>query len=140
MLIATKLLGEVEIKKEDIISFENGILGFEDEKKFALLPLGEESPFVLLQSIVNDGLGFIMSYPFAFFPDYQFSLSQEEREEMKLTSGEDALAYTIVTVQNPFKESTMNLLAPIVINNKEHTGKQIVLREENYTTKHSFPK
>ena len=44
--------------------------------------------------------------------------------------------YTIVTLSKEFKKSTSNLLAPVVINVKEKKGKQFVLNNSPYTTKH----
>ena len=37
MKIETKIFGEIEIADDKIITFENGIIGFPDLKKFALL-------------------------------------------------------------------------------------------------------
>ncbi len=47
MKIQTKFHGEIEIKETDIFTFESGIPGFLDEKKFTLLPL-DETPFFVL--------------------------------------------------------------------------------------------
>ena len=37
MKISTKFHGEIEINDQDIITFQSGIPGFLDEKKFTLL-------------------------------------------------------------------------------------------------------
>ena len=47
---------------------------------------------------------------------------------------------TIVTLHENFKDSTSNLLAPIVINLLGKKGRQIVLNDSIYATKHRlFP-
>lgn len=74
MIIQTKYHGEVTIKEEQIINFSNGIPGFLDQKQFVILPLSEESPFLVLQSLKNAELGFIVSSPFLFFNQYEFDL------------------------------------------------------------------
>ena len=48
--------------------------------------------------------------------------------------------FNIVTLGQTFKESTANLLAPIIINLNNKKGKQFILNDQNYTTKHKlFP-
>lgn len=66
MKIATKFLGEVEIDEQDILTFKLGLLGLEEFKKFILIPISEEHPLVLLQSIEQEDIGFVVAYPFAF--------------------------------------------------------------------------
>ncbi len=36
MKITTKFLGEIEISEQDILKFEHGLLGLEDEKKICI--------------------------------------------------------------------------------------------------------
>lgn len=51
MEIKTAYMGKVEINPSNIISFEHGIPGFEDEKEFVQLPISDESVFQVLQSV-----------------------------------------------------------------------------------------
>ncbi|WP_107942112.1 flagellar assembly protein FliW [Metasolibacillus fluoroglycofenilyticus] len=129
MNIETKFFGEVAIKKEDILIFEAGVPGFPDAQKFVLLPLDADLPLVVLQSIEKQELGFILAYPFAFKKEYSFDISEEEKRALQIEQEDDVVAYAIVTLKETFQESTMNLLAPIVINTKKKFGKQIVLQD-----------
>ncbi|MEO4054175.1 flagellar assembly protein FliW [Solibacillus sp. CAU 1738] len=129
MNIETKFLGEVEIMEEDIYSFKNGLLGFPDLMSFVVLPLDAELPLVLLQSTELSEIGFVVAFPFAFKKDYSFDLGEEDKEDLKIEHEDDVLAYTIVTLQEKFEDSTMNLLAPIVLNVKHKLGKQVVLQD-----------
>ena len=54
MKVNTSRFGEVEIKEEKVITFEDGVLGFENYKKYILLEDG--SGFYWLQSIENGEL------------------------------------------------------------------------------------
>ena len=45
MIIKTKYHGEIRIDEGQIISFENGLPGFNEETQFVVLPLSEDSPF-----------------------------------------------------------------------------------------------
>lgn len=133
MLIQTKFLGEVEINESEILTFEQGLPGFPDNKKFILLALDADLPLALLQSIEEVQIGFVVAFPFAFKKDYAFDLSEEDKEELKLTQEQDVLTYNVMTLKENFSDSTMNLLAPIIINMKEKLGKQIVLQDnDNY--------
>ncbi len=129
MKIATRFLGEIEIVKQDILTFEQGLLGLEDYKKFVLLPIDANLPLVLLQSVDQKEIGFVIAYPFAFKKDYSFDISDEDREQLQIEKEEEVLTYTIVTMKETLEDSTTNLLAPIIINIDKKLGKQIVLQD-----------
>jgi flagellar assembly factor FliW len=129
MKIVTKFLGEVEISEQDILTFEHGLLGLEDEKNFVILPLDADLPLAILQSVNHAESGFVIAYPFAFKKDYSFDISEEDRERLQIDKEEDVLTYTIVTMKETFQESTINLLAPLIINMGKKLGKQIVLQD-----------
>ena len=132
MKITTKFLGEIEIEKQEILTFEQGLLGFEDYKKFILLPIDANLPLVLLQSVDQMEIGFIIAYPFVFKKDYSFDISEEDREQLQIEKEEDALVYAVVTIKENFQDSTINLLAPLIINMDKKLGKQIVLQDNKH--------
>lgn len=136
MKINTKYHGEIEIEDKAIIVFEEGIPSFENEKQFVILPLEEDSPFLILQSVTTPGLGFVIINPFEYFTDYTIDLSEPTVQKLNIANEEQVAIYTILTVQDPFENTTANLSGPIVINVKEQLGKQVILNTEKYTTKH----
>ncbi|NMA48401.1 MAG: flagellar assembly protein FliW, partial [Tissierellia bacterium] len=74
--------------------------------------------------------------------DYDVELSDEEllKIEIEHDGKEQLLVLTIVTLEETFKDSTTNLLAPIVVNLLAKKGKQFVLNDSIYATKHRlFP-
>jgi flagellar assembly factor FliW len=121
---------------DKIIRFERGIPGFLEEKEFIYLEAGEGSPFGFLQSVRNEALAFIVVSPFLFFKDYEFALPEEVRARLELETEEDAVVLTIVTLGKEIKDSTANLIGPIVINLKNFKGEQIILEDKRYTTRH----
>lgn len=129
MKIATKFLGEIEIEEQDILTFEHGLLGLENEKNFVLLPIDAELPLAILQSVDNVEIGFVVAYPFAFKKDYSFDISEDDRNQLQIGKEEDVLTYSIVTMKETFQDSTINLLAPLIINMDKKCGKQIVLQD-----------
>ncbi|MFC0187355.1 flagellar assembly protein FliW [Fictibacillus aquaticus] len=135
MLIETKYDQQVEVKKEDIIQFDNGIPGFEDETEFVLVPF-EETVFSLLQSVHTKNLAFMTAEPFYFFPDYHFDLPDSAIKQLDITIPEDVNVLVIITATDPFVKSTVNLQGPIIINTKNNRAKQVVLNDSSYTTRH----
>ncbi len=132
----TKYQGEVEVRQEEIITFEQGLPGFVDEFAFVILPFAEESPFFILQSVKTEGLAFILANPFPFFQDYDFKLDENVINQLHIQSEQDVSILVVLTVQEPFTKTTANLQAPIVLNIKAKLGKQIILTDARYTTKH----
>ena len=131
MNIETKFLGQVTIEETEIIHFQNGLPGFEDNKDFVILPLEKDSPFAILQSIKQQEIGFVIALPFVFKKEYAFDLTEEDREELQIKSSEDLITYSIVTLKEPFNSSTLNLQAPLIINHKQKIAKQLVLHDGN---------
>jgi flagellar assembly factor FliW len=139
MKIETKYHGEYELQQQQIIHFAQGIPGFSEEKRFVLLPL-EDTPFVILQSVATPTLGFAMIDPFLYFPDYDFELDDASIEQLELSSAKEVAVYVILTVADPFDQTTANLQAPIVLNQQKRFGKQVILTNTPYQTKHRlFP-
>ncbi|OQP17252.1 flagellar assembly protein FliW [Geobacillus zalihae] len=139
MNIDTKYHGTVAVKEEDIIHFPHGLPGFTDEKRFVLLPLAD-TPFVILQSVETPALGFVLIEPFSYFPTYEIGLDDNTLEQLQITGEQDVALYVILTVADPFDDTTANLQAPIVINVHKRLGKQVILTNTDYKTKHRlFP-
>ena len=137
MKIQTKFLGEVKIRDTDIYTFEAGLPGFLDYKKYTILPLDADLPIAFLQCIEETEIGFVISLPFAFKPDYAFDLSEEDKDMLEIENVEELLIYSIMTLNETFAESTINLLAPIVLNVTKKLGKQIVLQDRaEYPLRH----
>lgn len=136
MKLRTKYHGEIKIEQEEILKFPYGIPGFSDEKQFVILSFNQDTPFFILQSVQTEQLAFVMTIPFLFFPNYEFDLDDNTIQQLKIEKKQDVQVYSILTVQNPFEKTTANLQAPVVINRKEMLGKQVILSNTHYKTKH----
>lgn len=137
MKINTRYFGEMEISEDKIITFENGIPGFEEEKNFIVINDDEEdSTFSWLQSLDNVELSFIIINPFEIFKDYDINIPESATEKLKIKDEKDVVVYTIVVAPEDIRKMTTNLSGPIVINIKEKLGKQVILDDPRYTTKH----
>ena len=74
-IIRTRI-GEREITDEGIIYFSRGLIGFDDKRDFALIQLSEDSPFLLLQSLEDPGLGLLVADPYRLMDEYEVRLSE----------------------------------------------------------------
>lgn len=135
MKIQTKYHGEITIEDSQIVHFENGLPGFLEEKKFVILPLTEDQVYLILQSVQTPAIAFVITNPFLFFKDYEFKLDDGIVEKLGIKDVNDVQVFNILTVQDPFEKTTINLQAPIVINVKNKHAKQVILNHENYTTR-----
>lgn len=115
--------------------FSKGLPGFDEENRFVLIPW-EDTPFIYLQSIKEPDLSFLLVSPFVFAPDYTFELPEADRAELEID--EEVSVYSIVTIQSEVSTSTMNLLAPVVLNPSKKIGKQVVLHQSSYGTRHQI--
>ncbi|WHY19089.1 flagellar assembly protein FliW [Paenibacillus sp. G2S3] len=135
MIIETLSWGKLELDEEQLYHFPKGLPGFDEETDFALITM-DETPFWYLQSIKSKGLSFLLGDPFVFYPSYEFELPDDEAEELGIDN--EVIVRCVITLKEQTEQSTINLLAPIVLNPVGHTGKQIVLHKTPYHTKHSL--
>ncbi|MEC3882775.1 flagellar assembly protein FliW [Halobacillus sp. HZG1] len=133
MKIETRYFGEIEIDKKDCIEFPAGLPGFESYHSFVLLPVDELGTYFALQSVEEAGLSLIVTNPYHFYKDYEFDI---EEEKLGIMRTEDVAVYNVVTLRDPFDESTLNLQAPIVMNTAVGKAKQLILNQPEYNTKH----
>ncbi len=136
MKIRTRFLGEVEIKEEEIINFPEGIPGFEESRRYVLLDIPENEVFRVLQDVEDEFVSFVVTDPWSFFEGYDFDIPDEELLKINISKEEQLSVMNIVTLSDEFENSTVNLLAPVVVNKDDRAGKQYVLNSGKYTTKH----
>ncbi|MFS1517155.1 flagellar assembly protein FliW [Bacillus sp. SCS-151] len=138
MEINTKYHGTVNINNDDMITFANGIPGFLDEKEFVIIPFSQGTPFQILQSVCSKDVAFTLIEPFSYFQDYTFELDSRTLDQLNIILEENVAIYNIITVHEPFTNTTVNLQAPIVINAEKRVGKQVILTNTSYHTKHNL--
>jgi flagellar assembly factor FliW len=138
MNIQTKYLGDVSIDDTKIIQFPTGIPGFLDETEFVLLDIPGNPVFQFLQSVKTSPLAFVVTDPYHFYQSYTFELDEGTLDSLQINSENDVQIISIVTLKDPFETSTINLKAPLVINQKKMVGKQYILNTDEYPSKASI--
>ncbi|MFW5736196.1 MAG: flagellar assembly protein FliW [Halanaerobium sp.] len=138
MEIMTRDFGKLKVAESDIISFASGMPGFEELKDFVLLPLADESPFIIMQSVEDPDIAFVTVEPGNLIQDYEFEISDKIEEELKIENISNLLILNIITLKDQIKNSTANLSAPIVINIEEKLAKQVILDDQRYQVRYKI--
>ncbi len=93
MHIETTRFGALDVEERKVITFPDGLPGFEEHRQFTLVPHhtaegGKGSPFVWLQSLEDGTLAFLAMEPHQAFPDYAPRVPRAEMEALALISTE----------------------------------------------------
>ena len=135
MKINTNFFGEIEIDEKEIITFEKGMIGFEDIKKFALV--GEADLFVEWLQSVDEPTSFAVMDPFIADTEYSFDISDKVLEELNIKDKSEILIRTVVVIPEDITKIRTNLQAPVIINIKEKKAMQILL-DDTYPMRYEF--
>lgn len=140
MKVKTTRFGELEVNSDDIVTFAEGLLGFENLKKYFVVDPGDSTLILWLQSIEDEKVAFPIIEPKIFKPDYIAKLLPADLNGLELESLSTAKLYSILTIPSNVTEMSANLKAPIVINSAKKVGKQIVLQDSKLSVKHEMYK
>ena len=77
MDVKTKAMGVKSVEENHIVTFPEGLFGFEDYKKYATIE-SEWAPLIWLQSLDDERLAFLLIDPFLICDDYR-SVRRERR-------------------------------------------------------------
>jgi flagellar assembly factor FliW len=136
MIVDTKRFGQLEIDDSKIITFINGLMGFENLKKYALIDHPGTNILKWLQSMEDSHVSLPVVDPTAFFPDYAPIISQDELKALKIQDHEQAISICIITVPQDVQKATINLKAPIVLNLSKRLADQVIAENQEYLVRH----
>ncbi|MBM3316955.1 MAG: flagellar assembly protein FliW [Candidatus Eisenbacteria bacterium] len=126
MRIETRHWGIVEIPDDQVIHMPEGLLGFEDLRRFVLLDLEESRPFAWLLSADDPEISFAVADPRHFRSgDYPLHLSAADEDQLDLTAG-DQPAVLVIAAVDASGRVTGNLRGPIVLNTRNRIARQLV--------------
>jgi flagellar assembly factor FliW len=122
----------ISVDSRQIVTFNSGLIGLPQLKVFALIEDEESLPIRLLQCVSTPDFVFVVINPFTVYPNYDVEISDDDAEELGVTSPSDVLVLAIVTVPEDVRFVTANLLSPIIVNMKNKRAKQILLSDTDY--------
>ncbi len=123
MKINTRQFGEIEFNPDLLINFSNGIFGFENLKNYLLIKVDDDF-FYWLNSIEE---------PEIAFPMIGIRVIDDEYPSEK--GGEP---FGIVTMNSDIMKITINLKAPVYINQDTKTGVQRIMDNDNYPVNYNL--
>jgi len=133
MEIETSRFGTITVEDDRVMTFPNGLLGFPNHTRFALIQTGTENYFFWLQSVDEANLAFVITDPTIFFKDYEVPVREEWQTELRIA---DAGLVQVFVICNKVGEwLTGNLLGPLVVNTENKLAQQIVLTDKKWTTR-----
>lgn len=141
MLVMTKHFGEIELDEDKIISFDQGILGFENYKRYTLLydnEKGERPNISWLQSIEEASLSIPVISPFLIKEDYNPEIEDELLKPLGTLTEDNILVLTSITVPSDANKISANFKAPFIINTDTKKGIQVIADNSDYDIKYYF--
>ncbi|WP_373035763.1 flagellar assembly protein FliW [Sulfurimonas sp.] len=103
---------------------KGNILGFEKTTNVELYEIDEL--FSTIQDADNKDISFTIVNPYSL-REYSFDLASNIKVLLDINEKSNISVYNIVVIQKPLENSTINFLAPIIINNDNNKMAQAVL-------------
>jgi len=130
-------LGEMDLSGKEIITFEEGIPGFDHLRKFAIISVPRTEPIKWLISLEDENVALPIIDPWIVRPDYHVDIPEKDVRDLEIEKKEDVSVWCVVVVpKDKPEDATINLLAPIVVNMKNGKAKQIIMETDEYTIRH----
>jgi len=131
LIIQTSRFGQVQLNNEDVITFAEGLLGFQDLRTFVLLDDPNDDIFAWLQSCESPAIAFPVLEPELFSETYKINLSKSDLEVLQMPDSKRARAFCIITIPDDPTLMTANMKAPLVVNVDKKRARQCVLQDNN---------
>ena len=133
MNVETTRFGSISVGEADILTFPEGMLGFSKIDSYVLVERMDDSLFLWLQATKKPSVAFPLLEPQILERNYKVDLLDEDRKILKLDPAlKHAKSFVIITIPTDPTKMTANLKAPIVINLKNRSAKQVILHNQDY--------
>jgi flagellar assembly factor FliW len=120
-------------RDEDIITFEEGLVGFPSCKRFVLMENENLAPFRILQCVDDRTVGFLVLDPTMIIKNYHRSIPSAEWRSLGLSDPAHRLSLTISVIGQTPDQCSANLRAPLLINARKMVGKQLILVKSRFS-------
>ncbi len=108
---------------------KGNILGFEQMLNVEIHEVDEL--FSTMIDVDNKNISFTILNPY-LLREYSFDLPSDIKILLGINEKSDVSVYNIVVIQQPLEKSTINFLAPIIVNNDTKQVAQAVLKKQNH--------
>jgi len=129
--------GTVQFCEDDVVTFQEGLIGFGTCSRFILVTTETKGSFRWLQSLDEPSLAFLVVDPANYVEGYAVDIADAEAASLKIRPETATLLLTTASIPaNRPEDMTINLAGPIVINAEDRLGRQLVVDDEGYPVKH----
>ncbi|MHB1605827.1 MAG: flagellar assembly protein FliW [Leptospirales bacterium] len=125
----TTRFGRIPLDPERILTFPEGLLGFQNVSRFYLLETSEPSVFFWLQAVDNPGLAFVVMDSEDLMPGYRDKVRSILPDPMFREQEMSSMVIVTIPGSDPGK-MTANLQGPLLIRSSDRIGRQVVLFDE----------
>ena len=133
--LVTSRFGAIDVDPASVLAVPDGIPGFPDLRRVALLacgsvpgfpPVAGQHTMFWMQDLDDGDLAFLCIQPWVPFPDYEIDIDESA---LGIASQDDVAVLAIVTVRRGDGQVTMaaNLRAPIVVDTGRGIARQVIL-------------
>ena len=112
-----------------VLEFVAPIPGFPANRRFVLIRVTEEGVLYALTAVDDPELRFLVVPPAPFFPDYAPEIENEVFAALNTRDPDRLLVMVVITAG--LKDTTANLLAPIIVDRDSRRAMQVVLTGSN---------
>ena len=123
--------------KDDVpvVEMRGGLLGFPEYTQFTLIKMNDEGLVYRLQSLEDEAINFVVVPAASFFPSYAPIVDDEVAARFDLVNGREVLILLVVTLGETFKDSTVNLMAPLLLDPNAQVAEQIIVENANLSVR-----
>ena len=110
-------------------AIKGNILGFEKTLNIDIRKV--DDLFSTMIDIDDENISFTLVNPY-LLREYSFDLSSGIKVLLEINENSSVSVYNIVVIQEPLENSTINFLAPIIVNNDNNKVAQAVLDKKRH--------
>ena len=118
-----------------VVEVRGGLLGFPEFTQFSLIKLNDEGLVYRLQSLEDAAINFVVVPAASFFPNYAPLVDDEVARRFDLESGPEVLLLLVVTLGESFKDSTVNMMAPLLLDPNAQIAEQIIVENNDLSVR-----
>ena len=127
MDVMTTRFGALRATPGDLITFDHGLIGLRECRRWLLLADAKNSLLGWLQSVDDPEVAVGLVAPRRFVPDYQLRVSRGELQPLRLENLRDAQGAVIVSRQS--EGLSLKLRGPLGVKVQTRRGRQVIAKD-----------
>ncbi len=130
-------IGEIRVREDAIIHFD-GLPGFPEARRFALIREGEDEHFQWLACLDDPDLAFVVTDPKLFFPTYAPRLAKPMLRALGADGAEEVVLLAIANLAGDVPR--LNLAAPLIVHLASRRAVQSVIDDPALSVAEPLPR